>query len=183
MHFSSTYLTLALATATTTLASPAKGPVNTANDGQYTQPTGNLPSQPTGNNLPTQPSGTSNLPAQCSMFKHYVPEIVLDAVCSLHMNPGAMPTLNSACFGGAQPTVLPQPQNTYGQQQNTYGQQQPAATTEGLGTEPTTRGGNDESGFMTLPANSAQATASSGDNGGFTAQATGNPSQPTANTY
>ncbi|KAI4131073.1 MAG: hypothetical protein LQ338_001394 [Usnochroma carphineum] len=65
-------------------------------------------------------ASSSSMPAECKMFKPYVPEIVLEAVCSLHMTPlpaGQSPTLNSACFGAHRPKQTALPLNVH---QNAY---------------------------------------------------------------
>ncbi|KAL8663645.1 MAG: hypothetical protein Q9202_003715 [Teloschistes flavicans] len=94
MYFSGKYFTLALAFATGTLAVPQQYVRQTT-----TQPPSALSS-----------GGSTTIPSECHMFKPYVAEVFLGAICSLHMNPlapGKMPTINSECFGaGAQQTIV-----------------------------------------------------------------------------
>ncbi|KAL8713577.1 MAG: hypothetical protein Q9220_002439 [cf. Caloplaca sp. 1 TL-2023] len=106
MHFSSSYLAFALSLATGALAHPAHGTHTGTGTGTGTGP-----------NNPYE-TGTGDVLPACKMFKPYVAEVFLSAVCSLHMTPlaaGVMPTINSACLVPQQ-SAFPN-SNTY---TNTY---------------------------------------------------------------
>ncbi|KAL9581100.1 MAG: hypothetical protein Q9212_004098 [Teloschistes hypoglaucus] len=131
MQFSSKYLALALALATGTLAIPQ----------QYERQTTTQP------HSPRETGGSTSLPSECHMFKPYVAEIFLEAICSLHMNPltpGQMPAVNSECFGaGASQTLVNhgyQPQRTSLGGGNEY-TQVATPTTKPYQGQQTTRGG------------------------------------------
>ncbi|KAL9597473.1 MAG: hypothetical protein Q9219_005106 [cf. Caloplaca sp. 3 TL-2023] len=150
MHFPSTYLGLALALTTTSFATPTR-----QNPNDYSEPSVTAP-------FGTDSTGT--LPAQCAMFKHYVPEAVIDAVCSMHMTPGAVPTMGAGCFGGGgggggggaipQPTYVANTYEAVGTSVGPVGDVQPTLTGSGGGdVQPTptsagsdvqSAGGNDE---------------------------------------
>ncbi|KAI4099712.1 MAG: hypothetical protein L6R37_005856 [Teloschistes peruensis] len=108
MHFSSRYLTLALAFATGTLAIPQ----------QYERQTTTQPPSS------RESGGSTSLPSECHMFKPYVAEIFLEAICSLHMNPltpGQLPAVNSECFGAGASHTIVNHGNTYQPQQTSLG--------------------------------------------------------------
>ncbi|KAI4139101.1 MAG: hypothetical protein L6R39_006471 [Caloplaca ligustica] len=100
-----------------------------------TNPSGTNPmgSNPTGTNpYGSQTTSSAPIPSQCHMFKPYVPEVLLSAVCSLHMTPlaaGVVPTINTACFAGQGP-------------ENTFLPTQPTAQTQGPFTRPQPMGTN-----------------------------------------
>ncbi|KAL8993239.1 MAG: hypothetical protein Q9188_007381 [Gyalolechia gomerana] len=167
MHFPSPHLALALSIASTTLASPTRGSTNDIIYPSTTGPAGSLPTS----------DSTSTLPAECIMFKPYVPEIVMEAVCSLHLTPSAVPTLNAACFGGnsmgGQPSIAaPVPQNTY----------QAAATSQGGGEYEQAETTQQGQPTMTMSAGGAQQPTGSSQ-GGYvqpTGSGTGFETQTTA---
>ncbi|KAI4168969.1 MAG: hypothetical protein LQ343_006000 [Gyalolechia ehrenbergii] len=142
MHFPSPHLTLALSIASTTLANPTR---RSTNNIIYPSTTGPDGSQPTSDS-------TSALPADCIMFKPYVPEIVMEAVCSLHLTPSAVPTLNAAFTGGSsmgrQPSIAASvPQNTYQAATTSQGggeYEQAATTQQGQPTMTMSAGGTQQ---------------------------------------
>ncbi|KAL8833555.1 MAG: hypothetical protein Q9170_004210 [Blastenia crenularia] len=152
MHFSATYLALALTFASRTLASPARAHTTLGDQATTTGPFSS-----------TETGGDSNLPAQCSMFKQYVPEVVLEAVCSLHMDPGAVPSFNSACFGGGS-----QPSATLG-----GGYQQPTMTLGGGYQQPTTTALGGYEGPTTTDLGGYEGETTTAVVGGYTTQAGG----------
>ncbi|KAL8947887.1 MAG: hypothetical protein Q9222_005880, partial [Ikaeria aurantiellina] len=125
MHFSSGYLALALSLATGTLAHPAR---------EHTG-TGTGPSGP-------METGDSTVPPACKMFKPYVAEVFLEAVCSMHLTPlaaGIMPTINTACLMPQETGGYQQNTDTYGQNTQTYPQN---TWTDTAGSGPTTTYGD-----------------------------------------
>ncbi|KAL8693540.1 MAG: hypothetical protein Q9218_001665 [Villophora microphyllina] len=124
MHFSTKYLTLALALATGTLAVPQAYERQTT-----TQPPASV-----------ETGDSTKLPNECHMFKPYVAEVFLEAICSLHMTPlaaGKVPKINTECLNGVNPLSIVKHRNSYqpqtatsrgGGDQYTSHQQTPMAT-------------------------------------------------------
>ncbi|KAL8669106.1 MAG: hypothetical protein Q9168_006287 [Polycauliona sp. 1 TL-2023] len=170
MHFSTTYLALAVSLVSTANARPQQNQYNqqattTFDDGQYQR------SEPTptrgGGEYAQESSGADAMPTQCSMFKPYVAPGLLKAVCSLHMTPlaaGEKPTFPTSCFaGGAEPmSTMTLPNNLYNNEKQYQPQVTPSKQNNEYQPQATPSSQNNE-----YQPNQPQATPTQQGNGGY----------------
>ncbi|KAI4241905.1 MAG: hypothetical protein L6R40_004304 [Gallowayella cf. fulva] len=182
MHFSATYLTLALSLASSVLAMPQQEnylrqttTTSLGENGYGARTT------TTGPYVPGSTGGARVHP-ECMMFGPYVPPALLEAVCSLHMTPlgaGVVQSFPSSCLNpvaGQGGNTLLNEGTTLNLQQNQYNgnsrttsnyNNQRTTTTDGYAVEATTTASRLAGGYgQATTTTSAEGSTTTGGYGG-----------------